>query len=213
MKKLLILTSLLFITHQLAAHGANKPKQAPDSDVIVTHAEGGNILDGIYSKSGLIKFGHTPKSSLTRQWTVIHDKNMIVDIDDTSGVGMGLADNGRYVYGTKFRLNCTEPVTVIEVNFALFNIWGDYITTVKDTIIEDFEPGKQIKQDATWNSFTENGTYFASIAYVARVRTKSGRVINCKLGKVLEEGKKLYDSLTLEDLQPKKEKPSSKETP
>jgi len=56
-----------------------------------------------------------------------------------------------------------------------------------------------------WNAFTENevSEYYASIAFVARVRTQGGRVFNADTMRVLEEARKFSRKFSPENLEPK----------
>jgi hypothetical protein len=59
-----------------------------------------------------------------------------------------------------------------------------------------------------WNAYSENevSEYYASIAFVARVRTKAGRVFEANLTPVLEEARKLSKKFSPENLEPKPQK-------
>lgn len=67
------------------------------------------------------------------------------------------------------------------------------------------DPGKR-SVDAAWNLFSENeaSEFYASIAYIAKVRTKAGRILASDTAPVLEEARKFSSKFSAEDLEPQK---------
>lgn len=92
--------------------------------------------------------------------------------------------------------------------FLTFDIWGDHSRNLSATDIADMDAGSTKKFDGKWNIYSENEVteYYASIAYIAQVRTKSGRVIKADPKVVLEEARKFSKKFAEGDLEPTPEK-------
>jgi hypothetical protein len=111
---------------------------------------------------------------------------------------------GEYHYSTKVTVETAEPVSAFEIRFLLFDIWGNHLKTLSMTEIMDVNAKKEISEQ--WNVFSENevSEYYASIAFVARVRTQSGRVFEADMTRVLEEARKFSRKFSPENLEPAK---------
>lgn len=164
------------------------------------------------SGSNQTNLGHgivlNKNSSLEREWIVIHNPNMPADIEGTAGVRTvyeaGRA-TGSYRYLSDYFVVAKEPIAAIETRFLLLDVWGDLIRTLSATEVVDMETGPGKMFHGVWNLFseTEASKFHTSIAYIARVRTKSGRVIEGNPTAVLAEAKKLSKHLVEGDLEPK----------
>jgi len=93
--------------------------------------------------------------------------------------------------------------SAVEIRFITFDLWGSHLDTLVDTEVQDMPVG-QTEVKSKWNLFDENdcAAYYASIAYVARVRTRDGRVIEADTGPVMEEARKFSAKFKPEDLEP-----------
>ncbi len=126
------------------------------------------------------------------------------------GVTTAYVEGGRfsssgYQYRTKFDVAVTEPLTAIEFRFLTFDLWGERGKSLVMTKIQDFPPG-ETSLSGEWQIFSENeaSAFYASIAYVSRVRTKEGKIITADILPVVEEAKKLYAKFSESDLDPEK---------
>ena len=86
--------------------------------------------------------------------------------------------------------------------------WGDHIKTLSATKIIDLKAGETRSFNAEWILYSGNeaSEYYASIAYIARVRTKSGRVIKADPEVVIKEARKFSSKFAVSALEPKPEK-------
>ncbi len=183
----------------------SQAQTGPPQRVTVTRESGGSIQT---------KLGHgitvNQESTLTREWITLHDPSLPVSIVGTIGVNT-VYESGRvsgdYKYGTKFTVEPQEPISAIQIRFLLFDIWGEHIKTLSFSEVADIKAPKEFS--GSWRAYSENevSEYYASIAYIARVRTQSGRVILGNTAPVLEEARKFSRKFTVEALEPKTEKP------
>lgn len=123
------------------------------------------------------------ESTLRREWVAVHDDKLPVDLEGTPGVLTvgGLRDFASasrvYMYESSYTIKVTEPVVAVEVRFILFDVWGERTRVLSATDVRDFAVGVY-ELDGTWNLFSANeaSEHYASIAYVAAVRTAAGEV-------------------------------------
>lgn len=168
----------------------------------VTKSSGGSIKTELGYGIVLNK-----ESSLTREWITIHDDSLPVDIVGTTGVNTAYGDR-KYQYGAEYSIKTKEAISAIEVRFLTFDIWGNHVRNLSATGIQDVKAGVTQKFDAKWNEYSENrvSEYYASIAYIAQVRTADGRVVKANPETVLKEARKFSDKFSKSDLEPKPEK-------
>lgn len=77
------------------------------------------------------------------------------------------------------------------------------MTTLVGTEVQDM-PAGQTEVKAKWDLLDENdcSVFYATIAYVSRVRTQDGRVFEAGVNPVLDEAKKFSAKFKPEDLEP-----------
>jgi hypothetical protein len=169
--------------------------------VTVTRAAGGTIRTSL--GYGLVV---NAKSSMTREWIALHDPALPADLVGTPGVTTRHTD--QYQYFGSFKLKVGEPLAAVEVRFVTFDVWGEHVRNLSSTEVVDMEPGEHDLSGA-WQVYSENevSEYYASIAYVARARTKTGRVVQADIAAVVAEAQKLSAKFSPEDLEPQKPKP------
>jgi len=173
--------------------------------VVVTRASGGSIRTPLGLGIVLDK-----DSSLVREWIAIHQAALPVRLLNTPGITTtyengGQYSRGAYEYSAKFSIEVNEPVTAVEIRFLTFDVWGGHSRTLTMTEVRDFAKGTTALQ-GTWSLYSENeaSEFYASIAYVARVRTADGRVITADIAPVLEEARKFSAKFSEGDLDPDK---------
>lgn len=110
--------------------------------------------------------------------------------------------SGNFRYAAIFSVQLAEPISALEVRFLLFDVWGNHIRTLSLTEVADISSTKSI--EGKWNLFSENEAeeYYASIAYVARVRTRAGKVFEADPTPVIEEAKRFSKKFSAEGLEP-----------
>ncbi len=197
-----LLSLLLFL---FAMSASSVSPQTGRTTTTVTRGSGGSIqtpLDyGIVVNKG---------SSLSREWITVHDSACPIALVDNVGVTtIYVRDrvSGEYNYSAKFSVEASEPVSAFEARFLLFDLWGNHLKTLSMTQVADLEGKKEVS--AKWNAYSENevSEYYASIAFVARVRTQTGRVFESNMLPVLEEARKISRKFSPENLEPKSQKP------
>ena len=156
-----------------------------------TKADGGSIQTRLSGNFALNK-----ESTLRREWVAVHDDELPVDLKGTPGV-ITAWQSGDFRYEASYAIEVKEPVVAVEVRFILFDIWGERTRAVAATDIKDFEQGIHAL-DGTWNLFSENeaSEHYASIAYVAVVRTKAGEVYRADSDAVIDAAQEYMSDFT-----------------
>ena len=153
-------------------------------------------------------------SSLQMEWIVVDDPRLPVRLSGECGV-MPSIDGGRMLAlggGEYFHYTGTLvfevtlcAVQAFEVRLMLFNVWGSHVVTLSASEVRDLQVGSSHKDNYSWQlwSVNEGNEHHASIAYVARVRTAEGQVLNADTDFVLREAQRFSEKCTVEDLEPK----------
>jgi len=203
--KLYHFIALLFCSAALLSTGA----AADRSGVTVLKGSGGSIRTALSARVVL-----NEKSDLQREWITISDKSLSVVFMGLTGIDTMYESktsysSSRYIYRSIFTIDCLEPITAVEIKFIAFDVWGKTIKTLVQTEIANYGVGIH-RLTAQWNLFSENeaSEFYASIAYISRVRTKEGKVLVADLTTVLEEAKIFNTKFEASELEP--EKPAKK---
>ena len=118
---------------------------------------------------------------------------------------------GEYQYSAQVTLaaHASQAVTAFEVRFITFDVFGERMSTLSATEIEDIAPGGQKTFEWRWNLFRENDAsrYFASIAFIANVRTADGQVHRANYDSVLDVVRGFAEEATEVDLEPSADEP------
>lgn len=154
---------------------------------------------GIYLNKG---------STLRRQWIIVRNASMPADLPTPVGVRAVFEPNrlsGSYRYEAEYTLDIREPVSAVEVRFLVFDVWGDFMKILIANEITDFPPGATRLLKGIWAlpSEADAARVNTSIGYVARVRTKAGRIIEADRAAVLAEARKISRRLSESDIEPK----------
>ena len=148
-------------------------------------------------------------SSLQREYVTVHDAiRMKIELLGNTGVATIYKSNssryssGDYQYVADTNVRATEAVAALQVNFILFDVWGNRLKTLSATELVDMEPGQNMEFQWKWRLPSENeaSQYFASLAYVAQVRTASGDVLKADTEFVLEQARTFSSEITESDL-------------
>ena len=167
------------------------------ADVSTTKADGGSVTT-MLSRGIAVN----ENSTLRREWVVVHDSELPVDIVGTPGVKTvyergGQYTSGNYKYEAEYTISAAEPIAAVEVNFILFDVWGIRTKTLSATDVEDFAAGEH-SLDASWRVFSENevSEYYASVGYVAAVRTKAGVIFTADTAAVVDVAREYMEDFT-----------------
>ena len=174
----------------------------------VTKGSGGSIQTPLDKEIIVNK-----ESSLVREWVTIQDVRLPVKFKETVGVTSYYSSGSTYSsyskgyrYQTNYSIEIKEPIAAIEVRFLLFDLWGNHTRTLSQTEVADMKELKKLSGRWDVYSETEVSVFYASIAYIARVRMMDGRVIEGETATVVEEAKKISKKFLPENLEPKVEK-------
>lgn len=146
-------------------------------------------------------------STLSREAITLHDPSLPVELPPSVAVATAYQERG-YKYTASYSITPKDSLVAVEVRFLLFDVFGERLSTLRDTEVADMAPGVPFAMQPVWNLWSESeaSRYYGSIAFVARVRTKSGRVIEADLKPVLAEAQRFSRKLTAEDLDPTPER-------
>ena len=180
---------------------------SPPSET-VSRASGGTVRT---------ELGHglyvNKESSLEREWITVHDDSIPVDIMGTVGVktvyNSGTRySSGGYQYEAEYSINAEEDLSAIEVRFLTFDIWGEHSRILSVTEIVDIAAETTKKFVGKWSVYSENeiSELYASVAFIAQIRTKSGKVFKTNPEFIIEQARKFSKKFSEEDLEPNPEK-------
>ena len=156
------------------------------------------------------------KSTLRREYVAVVS-NLPVSFLGAPGVttiyeaGKNRYASGNYKYASKSTVVAGDAlaVTAFEVRFVTFGIFGNRVRTLSATVVEDIPAGERRTYDWKWRLHSENevSEHFASVAFVAQVRTADGQVHVANQADVLEAVRQFAVEATEADLNPTAEKP------
>ncbi len=114
--------------------------------------------------------------------------------------------SGQYLYGLNYVISPTEPITAFEVRVHVFDVFGRFMSTLSSTKLEDLTDPTVFTP--TWRIFLESeaSEAYASVTYIAQVRTASGKVYEIDRAAVLDQIRKVSKRIAEADLVPKNEK-------
>lgn len=148
------------------------------------------------------------ESSLTREWITIHDDNLPINIVGTVGLKTWYqmdikSSSGKYEYNARYEVVAKEDVVAFEIRFLTFNIWGEKVKTLSATEIMDLPAGTNKEFFGIWNLLSENeaSEFYASIAYIAKVRTKTGKVYKANSTIIVQQAQKYSSKFSESDLE------------
>jgi hypothetical protein len=97
------------------------------------------------------------------------------------------------VYHAKVFAKAKHAISALEVRFLTFTVAGASGPTLRYSRVADMEAGEGLGAIGVWtpNSERESEECYASIAFVASVRTRDGRLLVAKLDPVIAEARHL----------------------
>lgn len=176
-----------------AAESEIKTKPSPAAgQVSVTRGSAGSIRTQLGYGIVLNK-----ASSLEREWVTVNNSGVPAQLVGAVPLTTAFKSegySGAYSYMAEYEIDAKEPLSAVEVKFLTFDVWGEHQRTLSGNDIMDLTAGRT-KLAGQWRMVSENeaSEYYASIAYVARVRTKAGRVIVADVAPVIAEAKKFSE--------------------
>ena len=125
-------------------------------------------------------------SSLNRIGFVLNDATSPAMLQNT-GIVTRYADRG-YSFIPVGAFLAKSPITAIEVRFALFDVFGERLTTASFLRVRDYTANNlhQINEASWYASESDVRSFFAWVAFVARVRLENGSVWEFEPGSVVK---------------------------
>lgn len=194
-------------TSEETTQGASTLEHRANTSTVL-RAPGGTVRTEVYPDLGITL---NKGSTLQREWITVRDSLMPLDFVESNGLTTR-HENGNYRYAAKYKLRARDSVTAFEVRCSLFDVWGSPIETVTHTAVEDLAAGQTKQYAPEWNLYSETEAlaYYASLCFVARVRTKQGRVVAANMDPILLEAEKFSSRFTPANLEPAAIPPSGK---
>jgi hypothetical protein len=181
-----------------AASSGSQPSPSPTAAVAeVKRGSSGSIRTTLGYGIVLNK-----ESSLDREWVVVNPSDVPAAIVGPAGL-VTTFNTGSYRYKVAAEVESKEPLTAIEISFLTFDVWGNHDRNLATRNIVDFGPGRRVF-DGEWTVGSENeaSEFYASIAFISRVRTKAGRVIVADVAPIVEEARKFSARFSASDIEP-----------
>ncbi len=199
---------LLLVAAACAFSAAWSQQSGAPGSITVDRSEGPDVTVALGYGVVLNK-----ESTLKRDWYVVRDAQAPAFIEGPAGIRVIYKDGdrssrGEYQYAGAYRLVVREPITAFEVRAIVIDVFGRTIKTLSSTEILPLTGGRDFR--AAWRIFSENeaAEAFASVFYVAQVRTAAGRVYVADRSAVFDQVRKVVSRLTEADFEPKRDSPS-----
>lgn len=200
MRKVLLGVGLAIVVLQSAV----AQKAAPVQGYWMDRYEGNSVQTFLGAGVTLNK-----DSTLVREFYVLSDPSAPLKVSGRNGVSVqydagSRGIGGEYIYRSNYTLEALEPVQAFEVRAQVFDVFGRHLRTLSATQVVDLTDARTFV--ATWRiwSEAEAASAYASIMYVASVRTKAGRVYNIDSKAVLDQARKVAFKITEAELEPPK---------
>ena len=148
-------------------------------------------------------------SKMQREWITVRDSVLPADFTGRVGIGTVYESTGQYSsgyrYAAKYDLRARDSITAFEMRCSIFDIWGDPVRTLSHTEVEDIPAGVTRSYTPKWELYSENeaSEHYASICFMARVRTASGRVVAANMTPIITEAVRFSKRFAASDLEPK----------
>ena len=152
------------------------------------------------------------ESSLTREWIVINDPALPLQIESAQAYPKFVQERsrGEYNYTADYVLT-TQAVGIkaYEIRFLILDVFGERQRLLSASAVVDVAASGRHSDNGQWNLYSESdaSTAFYSIAYIAAVRTDSGLIVRANPERVLAEIRKISSAITASDIQ--REKPAA----
>jgi hypothetical protein len=208
MRGAILAIGLLAATTVVSAQQSKALPSGKGATISIERYEGGSVITDLGYNISLNK-----NSSLKREWFVVRDENSPASIEGLAGVRVAYKSgerysSGQYQYGVTYQLKAKEPIVAFEIRVHVLDVFGRLLKTLSSTELVDFSDSRSF--DGNWRIWSENeaSEAFASVAYVAQVRTASGRVYEADRAAVFDQIRKVARRITEADLEPKREVPT-----
>ena len=152
-------------------------------------------------------------STLRREWFVVRDAQSPMSILGEAGVSViykpsERGSSGQYQYSMTYKVSPKEPITAFEIRAVVIDAFGRPVKTLSATRLANLSEPRDL--DSQWRVWSESeaSEAFASVVYVAQVRTATGQVYVANRAAVFEQVRRVAARLSESDLEPKAELPA-----
>jgi hypothetical protein len=134
---------------------------------------------------------------------VLNTPGLPLQLPDDAGIKVVYKDSG-YRWAARYTIKTRSALQAFEIRFVLFDVWGNHIQSLSDQEAMDLPADSTKRMDSEWRLFSENeaGRYYACIAYVAKIRTQDGRIVEVDTAPILEEIQKFSAKFQPSELEP-----------
>lgn len=192
------------VGHFAVATSVQPQPELMDNSPIILRASGGSIRTQLSRTIVLNK-----ESTLEREFITVIDPGLPVGFTQCVGVYTAYEaetdySSSRYIYSANYAVKVIDHVRAFEARFLTFDIWGRHVVTLSATVIADMPSGTVRPCQHNWDLYSESDAceYYASIAFIATVRTFNGQVYESDIEPVITEAKRFSAKFTNADIEP-----------
>ena len=156
------------------------------SQVTVIKSEGNPEI----KKQAFIKNWVNVGSTIKKENIIINDAECPIQLNNVTVVTEYSPSSSGSYYGFKpiGSIVTNQPIVAYEVFHIIYDVFGDYVTTLSNLEVTDIDGQKNFSEDLGWLTSKINlRTYFSCVSYVANVRTKSGIVWHYNFSAIKEQ--------------------------
>jgi hypothetical protein len=145
------------------------------------------------------------KSSLRRTWFVLNDTSCPVQLLKT-GVNTHHRERA-HEFRNAGEIQINQNVQAIEIRYIIFDVFGDFITTLTSTEVADIPKTDSHKIEVVFRRVAESNasTMLSVAAFVAQVRTEDGKIWRYDDKAINEALARIHLKVAHVDLNPNKE--------
>jgi len=152
-------------------------------------------------------------SSLNREWVIINDPAMPLQIETATVAPTYIQDRvrSRYVYSGRLTMKTgAQAIVAYEVRMLVLDVFGERQKLLSLSSVGDVAAETSETAGGSWDLYSsaDASTAFYSIAYVAAVRTESGQIYRAQLPAVLAEIQKISANIKASDIEREKPGPT-----
>jgi hypothetical protein len=189
-----LLSAVLCLSASLAcAQTSPSPASATKSSIQIERFEGSPVKPTL--------------STLKREWFVINDHAGPVKIIDIDGIKVEQSKS-QYEYKLVLGIEAVQAITALEIRSLVVDVFGKPLRMLSATEVGDLH-GKGTHFE-TWSVWPQSDAHmaYASVTYIAQVRTAAGQVYEIDKAAVLEQIRTIFKRISQSELEPPKEPPS-----
>ena len=150
-------------------------------------------------------------SSLSRQWLVINDPALPLQVERGQVVPKYLSSRRTYFYSANADLKTSgAAISAYDLRFLVLDAFGNRQQLLSLSRLVDVAAGTSLPVSEMWDALpsTDASISLYTITYVAAVRTTDGRVHRARLPAVLAEIQKISSTIQAADIEREKPAPT-----